>query len=72
MVQGTVTYKSGGVFKGTFQDEKWNKGIYKKSPVTYNCEGDSYGSYVDQKMSGKFLVTWENGDSYDGGMQANK
>ena len=41
--------------------------------MTYDCRGEDYGVFVNQKMCGKFIIEWKNnGNRYEGGMNENK
>ena len=54
-------------FEGTFLNNKWDKGLYKKGSVTYE------GTFVDQQMTGNFKVEWANtGIRYEGMVKDGK
>ena len=70
MTQGRMTYPNAAQecwFEGTFMNNQWDKGRYKKGPAIYE------GTFDSQTMNGYFKVEWEtNGIRYEGQVKANK
>ena len=70
MTQGRMTYPQAASecwFEGTFTNNQWDKGRYKKGPAVYE------GTFDNQTMNGYFKVEWEtSGIRYEGQVKANK
>ena len=69
MTDGRISYpkaESECWFEGSFTNDQWNKGKYKKGPALYE------GTFDNQRMNGYFTVEWAGGIRYEGLIRENK
>ena len=69
MTKGKIEYLQTGAecwFDGTFKNNQWDKGRYKKGPAIYQ------GVFLNQAMNGKFKIEWQSGIKYFGMVEGNK